>query len=121
MNTNEINLKLQGKVNILEELILDHNYQIALKGQITNKSEESNQDGTFVVSYTFRPLVVEILTDKGQVIKSKDTSKRSKALRNRLFLLYQESQTSDDFETFYTKSMNYLIGNLDILLTTPLN
>ncbi len=120
MEINEFVLKLQGKVGLPEQLELDHHYQLSVGGQIIKRSEATNQNGTSIVSFTFAPLTVEILDAKGKIMRAKDTSKRSQALRNRIFIAWKESQTPDDFPEFYEKTVNYLIANLDSVLTIPL-
>lgn len=116
MTINEYVLKLQGKVGMLEPLILDHSYQLSIGGQITQQGEESNQNGTSIKSFTFRPITVEILSDKGEIIKTIDPRKQSQKLRGRLFQLWQDSHDPIDFPEYYEKKMSYLIKNLDVLL-----
>ena len=120
MTINENILRLSGKVSIPEPLEIGYDYQIAIKGQITGRSEDDNHDGSHNLTFKFEPLSVEILTPQGKTLKSKDKQKMSQKLRSRIYLAYQDSQTQDDFDIFYQKTMNYLMSNLDLILTIPL-
>lgn len=90
MQINEHILKLTGKVSLPKELLNGNNYTLSVTGSVTSRTEEDNQDGTVNWVYKFEPVLVEILTEKGETIKAKDRRKLSQKLRGRLFLEWQE-------------------------------
>lgn len=114
---NENILKLTGKVSIPEPVEIGHNYKVLIQGSITSESKEDNNDGTFNMTFKFAPVLVELVTSKGQTIKAKDKRKLSQRLRGRLFMIWQESHTDQDFDQFYETSMSKLIQNVDNFLT----
>jgi len=94
MDTNY--LKLTGKVNIPEPLLIGTDYHVAIKGSISGKTEEDNHDGTHSHSFKFEPLTVEILTPQGQTLKA-DKYKQSVKMRMALRDKWATSHEQMDF------------------------
>ncbi len=113
---NEHILKLSGQVSIPEPLESGSNYSIALHGSITGHSEDSNDDGTWNVTWKFRPVTGEILDSLGKTIKIKDKRKLSQKLRGRIFISWKESGSSLTEEDYYEQTMRLIIQDLDTLL-----
>lgn len=113
---NENILKLSGQVSIPEGLNVDENYSIALHGQITGYSEDSNEDGTRNATWKFKPVNGEILASTGKSIKIKDKRKLSQKLRGRIFVSWKESGSAMSEEDYYEQTMRTIINELDTLL-----
>jgi len=112
MEVNEHILKLIGTVSLFGSLEIGDNYHVIIEGSIVGKSEDNNEDGTVNLTYKFRPIKVEVLTPKGQMIKTKDNRKMSQKLRGRIWMLWQESHEQIDFLEYYEKRMKEIISNL---------
>ena len=108
----EFYLKISGKVNIPQRLEIGHNYHVILNGSITKEERADNNDGSFLVTWKFEPVQVEVLTPKGETIKAKDRRTMSKKLRGKIWLIWQESRDSMDFLEFYERKMSEIISNL---------
>ena len=106
-------LKLSGKASLLEELENDHEYDISINGETTEQTEVSNGDGSYNIVYKFKPKIIEILKDNGDVVKTKDIRKKSQKLRGALYYLWQEKSGSLDQDEFYDMFMNKLLSNLN--------
>jgi hypothetical protein len=107
---NEHILKLTGKANLPQELNLGYNYKITIDGEITTITDSNNQDGTKDRIYKFEPVLAEVQKDNGEVIKLKDTRKKSVQLRNSIIRHWRETNSNIDQEDFYEKEMNKIIN-----------
>ena len=116
MEINENILKLSGSVSIPEALEVGQNYHVSLDGQITGRSDDSNEDGTLDTSWKFRPVRVEILLPTGRVVKAKDKRKLSQKLRGKLWIVWNESGSQLSEQEFYDQSMGKIIANCEQLL-----
>ena len=106
-------LKLSGKASLLEELINDHEYNLKVNGEITEETEKSNNDGSYNILYKFQPKIIEIESDSGEVVKTKDIKRKSQKLRGALYYLWQDSKTKLDQDEFYDMFMDKLLANLN--------
>ena len=106
-------LKLSGKASLLEELINDHEYNLKVNGEITEETEKSNNDGSYNIIYKFQPKIIEIESDSGEVVKTKDIKRKSQKLRGALYYLWQDSKTKLDQDEFYDMFMDKLLANLN--------
>lgn len=100
-NENTYFIKLTGKANIPEKLEVDKNYHIACDCSITQEQRDSNENGTYDVTFKAQPITVEILKDNGSVIKAKDPRKNSQKMRNYLFKIYHDEGYTEDFDEVY--------------------
>lgn len=118
MEINERKLKILGQVNIDRELEHGKEYQIAIeKAEMRGISEEPNDDGT--IDRIFKLKIsemskVNLLNDKGELIKGKRKGSASQELR-RCILQYYDEQLSGDgeylnSENFYQLEMSKLIS-----------
>jgi len=103
-------IKLTGKAEISEPLLIGHNYGVAIEGSITAKTESDNHDGSYNYSYKFEPVLVGVLSEKGETIKVKDIRKKSQQLRAALYKEWAISENNQDFETeYYPERMRQII------------
>jgi hypothetical protein len=98
-------VKIIGKTEIPEPLLLGTNYLISVNADITTITREDNHDGTETLYFRARPQTCEILKSNGEVIKGKDTNSRSKQLRMLLWKRWREQDTPISFEDYYDKEM----------------
>lgn len=117
MEKNSNKLKLVGTVELMEELQLSHNYHVAVEGSITGSSKNDNEDGTFDETYKLKIATLELLNDKGEVIKAKDKRSMSKKLRGAIYFWREDHKPEVDDELFYNDSMGKIIANIDKILT----
>lgn len=106
-------LKLTGKVNVPSKVEIGHNYRIVLDGSVTEERKEDNEDGTFNVVSTFRPIVAEISKDHGPMVKSKDVRSWSKKIRDRIYRTWEANNDSRGSEEAYADFMKYVNANLE--------
>ena len=113
MEINSYWLKMTGRCNIPKELQIDGGYKITAEGSIPSSTDVSNENGTFDRIYKFVPILVEIMTDKGEVIKAKDTRSRSAQIRRLLYRMWTEDTTTTlDHEEDYDHVMRYILTNI---------
>ena len=78
-------IKIQGKANIPERLEVDKNYHVACDCSITQESKDSNENGTYDITFKAQPMTVEILKSNGDIIKAKDPRRVSVRMRNFIY------------------------------------
>lgn len=115
MNINSHILKLSGKAELPKEVSIGHNYKIVSEGSITKEELHDNNDGSFNKVYSFRPITIEITTDKGEALKLKDTRSASQLLRGRLYKCWVNANSSLSFDEWYQKLMLNLISHAEEL------
>lgn len=98
-------IKLSGKAWIPEAVEIAHNYEVKCSGGITSKTESDNDDGSRTIYYKFEPVMIEILTNKGQRLHAADTRSRSVQLRSSLYRNWREANIEQPFEDWYDKQM----------------
>jgi len=76
-------IKLVGKANIPQGLEIGNNYGVRLSGTITATTESDKNDGSHAIYYKFEPVIVVVITDKGESIRAKDTRSLSQLFRAR--------------------------------------
>ena len=116
MNINSHKLKILGTVELPEALKEAHNYHIAVEGEIRGSSTDTNDDGSFDLTYKFRMIKLELLKDKGEVIKSKDNRKMSQKLRGAIYFHQSANHPDENEDAFYQKSMGLIIRNIGRVL-----
>lgn len=103
-------IKLHGKGNIPQGLEIGHNYTLQASGTITTKTESDNDDGSHSHYYKFEPVLIEVVTDKGERIRAKDTRGSSQQLRASLKRIYSfKTNINIEFEEWYKRGMANLI------------
>lgn len=111
---NEYLIQLKGKASLPNELSIGNNYKIVAEGAITEEKKTDKDDGDFIITYKFSPILVEIENDKGERIRAKDTRKRSQQLRAAIWTEWKNSNSTDDPDDYYDKRM---LGILNDIIT----
>ena len=106
-------LKLTGKAELPSELVIGNNYDVTLKGTITSVTETDKNDGTHVLYYKFEPVNIEVITDKGETLKLKDTRSYSQLFRARMWKKWQDANSQLSFDDWYGRLMQRLIQQAD--------
>ena len=97
-------LRLIGKVNIPEPLNVDTNYSIACNCSITQERRDSNQDGSYNITFKAEPLTAEILKSNGEIIKAKDPRRVSEMFRKLCWKEWHNGRGAIyDFQDVYEK------------------
>lgn len=110
MEINEHIIKINGKATLTEPLDLSHNFKLEVDGAVFETADSDNQDGSFSRTYKFKPTVIAILKDNGEVTKTKDTRSRSVQLRAVITREWREdSSTMLTAEEYYDQRMLQLI------------
>lgn len=109
MQVNSHVLKLSGRAELPNEIDIGHNYHISLEGSVPKTELHDNEDGTFNKVYTFRPVKIELLTQKGETLKLKDNRRASQLFRARLWKEHTNSKSELSFEDWYQGLMLNLI------------
>jgi len=104
MNSN--NIRLSGKFEIPEPILIDHDYQFNFTGGVTSVAKTSNDDGSYEYTYNIKPIHGEIINDKGETIRV--VKKGSQSQRLRAMILAQGLD--------YPETMNKIMDNLDSIL-----
>lgn len=109
-------IKIQGKANIPERLTVDKNYRVACDCSITQEKKDTNENGTYNITFKAEPLTVDILKDNGKIVKAKDPRRNSVKLRNYLFKIYTAEGYSEDFDSIYDAFTWEVMGATPALL-----
>jgi hypothetical protein len=115
-NENTYFIKINGKTNIPERLEVDKNYHITCDCSITQEQKDSNENGTYNVTFKAQPITLEILKDNGKIIKAKDPRKNSQRFRNYLYKLWMEDGCIYPFDEVYEQVTYNAMGVLPSLL-----
>lgn len=114
MNTHY--LKFTGKVNIPDPLKNDTNYRIAIEWSIYNTNESSNQDWTYTITHSIKPIHCLIHDELGETIKARDIRSNSEKLRAYLFRKYNNDPRLLDkylnFDDFYDSFFLFMYKDL---------
>lgn len=104
-------LKISGKVSLLEPIEIDNNYRVEIEGSVISEKDKSEEDGTFIRYYEFRPIVVKLLDNIGKTIKAKDPRSFSQKFRAIIKFDWDQSGESYEFERVYEVIYKYLISH----------
>ena len=105
-------IKLSGKAELPEPLEIGHNFRVELEGSITSETIADNEDGTKIHYFTFKPIIVEAITAKGERLRAKDTRSRSQQMRALLMKRWRESDSNIEFDKWYDDKMVEIMGTL---------
>jgi len=105
-------LKLSGKAELPSVIEIGHNFRVELEGSIVSETITDNDDGSRTHYFTFKPVIVEAITEKGERIRAKDTRSRSQQLRSLLFKRWRENNEPEEFEGFYDRNMVEIMSKL---------
>ena len=98
-------IKLSGKAELPESIEIGHNFRVELEGSIVSETIADNEDGTKTHYFTFKPIIVETITEKGKRMRAKDTRSRSVQMRSLLFKRWREQNIPQEFEEYYDVRM----------------
>jgi len=113
ITTDNYILKLTGKAELPSALVIGNNYETKIHGTITSITESDNNDGSHALYYKFEPVRIEIMSDKGEALKLKDTRSLSQLFRARMWGYWQKAKTDKSFDDFYQGIMENLINQSD--------
>ena len=113
MNINSHILKLSGRAELPQEIDIGHNYHISMEGSVPKTELHDNEDGTFNRVYTFKPVKIELLDDKGEMLKLKDTRSMSQLFRGRMWKQWQDAHTDMSFDDWYHLLMQRMIQDAE--------
>lgn len=94
-------VKFSGKAEIDKDLVVGNNYSILSQGTITAETLTDLHNGTFAKSYKWEVIQSEIIGEKGESIKAKDTRSNSTLQRNQDYAIWRNLTCSMDFDTFH--------------------
>jgi len=109
-------LQIKGKIEIPSKLEIGHNYTLSCKGSITAITETDREDGGRVYLYKFEPTFVELITETGKTLKTKDPRKNSVKIRNYLFKIYVAEGYTEPFDDVYDAFCWEVMGATPILI-----
>jgi len=98
-------LKLSGKAELPKELEIGHNIKTTLEGSIVSETIEDNDDGSHTHLYKFKPVYVELINEKGERLRAKDTRSRGQQLRAQLWKEWREANEPIGFDEYYDREM----------------
>jgi hypothetical protein len=81
LTLNENVLKITGKASLEREVELNKRYAVGLLMDVTDDNNHNNEDGTFDRIFTGKLVRAEIKGERGETIRTKDTTKQSVKLR----------------------------------------
>lgn len=106
-------LKLSGKAELPDAILPGHNFHVALDGSIVSETISDNEDGTFTHTYTFRPVKVDVLTPKGEMLHLKDSRSNSQLIRGLLYKRWMNLASSIPFDEFYDRISRGIMRDID--------
>lgn len=109
-------LKLTGKCELPSAIEIGHNYTVTLKGSVVSQNESDNEDGTHSMSYSFRPVTGEILSEDGESLKLRDNRSNSTLIRALVYKRWVNAASNVDFETYYDIVCREIMQRIDELI-----
>lgn len=106
-------LKLSGKAESPQPMKIGHNVHVTIEGSIISEMRSDNEDGTFTTMYNFKAVRIELLQEKGEMIKLKDTRSNSQLIRSLLYKRWVNAASSIDFDEFYDKVSKTIMFHLN--------
>lgn len=116
MDINSHILKISGNAELPSELKLGDNYRVTIEGTVVKSQDSDNHNGTFDRQYTLKPVFVELIDNKGESIKARDTRSESQLFRGLLKKKWIEKNLDIEFETFYSLVYKRLYKYLDAII-----
>lgn len=110
MQINSHILKIAGKVEIPQPLVSGHNYKVAIEGAVPKMETSDNENGSFDVTYTLKPIRVEFVDELGLTIKAKDPRRNSELARSQARAIWLDKQPNVDQDVFYDAISAYFRG-----------
>ena len=113
---NSHKLRILGTVELPQAIGEGKNYHVSVEGEVRGSSIDTNDDGTFDKTYKLKIATLELLNEKGQVMKAKDRRKMSQRLRGAIYFYGTENDPDVPEEKFYEQTMGKIITNLDKII-----
>ena len=107
---NEHILRISGKATLLEPLDLSRSFKLEVDGAVTEVSDIDNQNGEYARVYKFKPTIVQVLKDNGEITRTKDTRSRSQQFRAVITREWREENETISAEDYYDREMKELIA-----------
>ena len=109
---NSYMLKLTGKAELPRDISIGNNYHVSLEGSVPSVTESDNNNGTHDRIYTFKPVKIELLDEKGETLKLKDARRKSQLLHGALWHAWKFDDKGLDKDVYYEKAMSGIIKNI---------
>ena len=109
-------IKLTGKAEIPEGLMIGNNYEVLSKGTITSITESDNDNGSHTLYHKFEPITSEIKSELGKAIKAKDSRRMSQLFRANSWKYWKNTETELEFNEWYEAFMINLIQAMEELV-----
>lgn len=100
-------LKITGKVEVPQKLTSGHNYKVTIEGAVPKMETSDNENGTFDITYTLKPIKVEFIDETGLTIKAKDPRRNSELARTQARAIWLDKSPNVDQEVFYDAISGY--------------
>lgn len=109
-------LKLSGKAELPKAIEMGHNYHISIEGSVNTTQDSDNEDGTYTRAYTFKAIKIELLDQKGEALKLKDTRSNSQLIRSLLYKKWVNAASDVSFDEFYDAACRAMMANIDLII-----
>lgn len=106
-------LRISGKAELPKPVSIGHNFHVSLEGSIVSQTKSDNENGEFTYTYLFKPIKVDLLTDKGESLRLKDTRKFSQLFRARLWAKWKSKDNPEEFDIYYERGMMNMLQQID--------
>jgi len=106
---NDYVIKISGKAHLDKPLDLSRKYKVAIDGAIISSALHDNEDSTFTQEYKYKPIIVSILEEGGEIIHAQDIRSRGQQLRARLWREWKEQEEPVSFDIYYDREMLKII------------
>lgn len=105
-------IRISGKAELPEAINIGSNYHLSLEGSITSKTTTDEENGSFVHTFLFRPIKMELLDPLGKTLKLKDTRTLSQQFRAIMWRNWKERDESESFEeVVYPRLMRNMLNS----------
>jgi len=114
-------LTISGKSSIMDKIDDTKEISVAFKRLACCKVDKTSLDnGDYEYNYKFKNLDEVTIIEGDKVVRGKSKSKKSIALRNRIWLYHNTEGLTQDFDEFYEQTMNIFIENIEEILKTKI-
>lgn len=110
MEINDYVFKISGKAHLDKPIDLSRKYKIGMDGAIVSSAQHDNEDGTFTQEYKYKPIIVTIIEEGGEIIHARDLRSRSQQLRSAIWKKWKNEVEPISFDDFYDREMLKIIG-----------
>jgi len=104
-------VKVSGEFELERDLEIGNDYEIKLKGSLTEKREKDDNEGGAELTFIYKPYLGEIISESGETTKLKDKRRASQKLRGMIEFYRTEIASDMDEEEFYQGFMGKVLAN----------